>query len=203
MFWPLLAVADAISVIGILLWTIPPMQPKALSEVLRWATRGSAALWFILDAGYFIVRHFPRRSQTTDIVLYVLMVAASITTFGGFFYLAELAGRLRGQLVRRVCLALVIGSLMMPIGIVRSGVFRPRVGMVELPQAVYPMTGQIEEVLLIRSGIGEVRIGRKPLVRFLGEFSLLIAWMTLSSATILWYGMILLAISSKNSSTRK
>ncbi|HTL28544.1 MAG TPA: hypothetical protein VL282_04970, partial [Tepidisphaeraceae bacterium] len=125
-YWPLLAVSSVIVALGVLLWTIPPMNAKPLAEVLRWLTRVSVSIWCILDAG-FAVSHFPEpHGRFIRAALYVLMWSAAVASVAGLLYLSELAGRMRRMLVRNIFLLLTVASLLIPIGLAIGGLNRPR-----------------------------------------------------------------------------
>jgi predicted RNA-binding Zn-ribbon protein involved in translation (DUF1610 family) len=198
-YWVMLAVSDAVCIIGVLLWTIPPMQPKVRGEVLRWLARIALTAWFIAEVGFYIGQRTSPHFGGNALAWFNLWCTA-VGTALGLFYLGHLAGRMRRLLVHRVFLVLAIVSMLMIVGLIqlsRGGMHRPDLFGVTLPWPSFPIIGQAEEVLLIRRGFADVAMGRATLQQFIGKLGLVSAWCIASSSAMLWYGMILIGIASR------
>jgi hypothetical protein len=196
--WMVIA-GRAMSLLGVWLFTIRPIEPKTRGEALRWITRIVLTIWFIANAISDIGMAVLDRAVGGDARMWTALSSCAIGTLTGFLYLAHLAGRMRRLLVRRVFLTLSIIPILMILALLKTshGVFLPTLFGFELPWPVYPFTAQAEELIHIRYALNNVLAGRVSWVYFFKSVLPIFTASVASISAMLWYGMILIGIGSR------
>jgi hypothetical protein len=163
---------EILQAIGLWLITIPPIESTRVGNVLRWCSRVAVALWFVSDEASFV----------------------AVATIIGFAYLAHLAGRMKGGLVRRVFLVLTGLSLLTTvIASATEGAFRD----IRLPDPASALAGDFRPILEARSTWRLMWWNGDTRKEFLEEYLLPVAWTVVSDSALLWFAVILAAKSVK------
>jgi hypothetical protein len=197
--WLILTAGQVIGTAGVWLFTIRPMRSQVRSEWLRWSTRILLTAWCIASAIANIGIVTVQRYVGGDARMWITLFACALGSITGFVYLADLAGRMRRLLVRRVFLALVLIPFLMTLAVMKTakGVYFPTLFGLALPWPSYPFSCGMEWLVTMRISLNQTFAGQMAWSAFLKETIPLSILEFIGNSAVLWYAMILLATASR------